>query len=169
MTKLILKVSTVNKGRAFLLTGKVASGKTTYARNIEAEGKAVFLSIDELQLSIFGVTPTREQLDSSYEGARTYQFKEALKFLSRGIDVLFDWGLWSKSEREKYRTLLEENGFDVEVIYFKVSDEIRQKWNAQRNLSNDLSSFKIEPHDVEMFDSMYEDPSDEEYDQLVVR
>ncbi len=169
LAALIFKGDELNKGRAFLLTGKVASGKTTYARKIEADGDAVFLSIDELQLSIFGSSPTREELDNSYEGARTYQFNEALKFLNNGIDVLFDWGLWNKSERQKYRKLLESHGFEVEVIYFKVSDETRMKWNAYRNSGNDNASFKIEPHDVKLFDSMYEEPSDDEYDHLVAQ
>ncbi|WP_428242057.1 AAA family ATPase [Gynuella sp.] len=157
----------MNKGCAYLLTGKVASGKTTYARKMEAEKKAVFLSIDELQLSIFGSSPTREQLDNSYEGARAYQFKEALKFLENGIDVLFDWGLWKKTERQKYKEELQKHGFEVVIIYFKVSDEVRLEWNSKRNSGSDETSFKIESHDVALFDSMYEEPTDEEYNRLV--
>ncbi|MFQ3230879.1 MAG: putative kinase, partial [Reinekea sp.] len=100
----------MNFGIAYLLTGKVASGKTTFARKKEAQENAVFLSIDELQLSMFGQTPTREQLDSTYEGARAYQFKQALKFLQKGIDVYFDWGLWSKAQRALYKNQLEKLG-----------------------------------------------------------
>ncbi len=159
----------LNKGRAYLLTGKVASGKTTYARKLEADGKAIFLSIDELQLSIFGESATRKQLDDSYEGARAYQLSEAVKFLNRGIDVLFDWGLWCKAERQRYKNVLEDSDFEVKIIYFKVSFETRMKWNALRNIGGDLASFKIEAHDVKVFDSMYEEPSEDEYDQLVAQ
>ncbi|AJQ96598.1 AAA family ATPase [Gynuella sunshinyii] len=157
----------MNKGCAYLLTGKVASGKTTYARKMEAEKKAVFLSIDELQLCIFGSSPTREQLDNSYDGAREYQFKEALKFLENGIDVFFDWGLWKKTERLKYKEQLQKHGFEVVIVYFKVSAEKRLEWNSKRNAGGDVASFKIEPHDVALFDSMYEEPTEEEYDLLI--
>lgn len=165
--KLIIEGDRLNKGCAYLLTGKIASGKTTYARRKESEGNAVFLSIDELQLRIFGSSPTREQIDSSHEGARAYQLNVALKFLSNGIDVLFDWGLWYKEERLRYKEQLEDLGYNVEIIYFNVSDVTRLKRNAHRNSSDDGASFKIEPHDVELFDSMYEEPTEEEYDTVV--
>lgn len=161
------KGGNVENGRVYLLTGKVASGKTTYARKVAAEGNAVYLSIDELQLSIFGPAPTREQLGSSYEGACVYQLKIAIEFLTKGIDVLLDWGLWSKSERKKYRVQIEGLGFDVKVVYFKVSDETRRTWNAHRNSGDDATSFKIEPHDMALFDSMYEEPSEDEFDTMV--
>ena len=157
----------MNKGHAYLLTGKVASGKTTYARQKEAEGRAVFLSIDELQLSLFGATPTREQLDNSYDGARRYQFNLARQFLMNGIDVYFDWGLWSRAERRHYKDRLLELGVEVDIIYFNVPEATRMQRNAQRNQGDDEHSFKIEPHDVKHFDTFYEEPGDDEYDVMV--
>ncbi|EAR11431.1 hypothetical protein MED297_21127 [Reinekea sp. MED297] len=145
----------------------MASGKTTYARRKEAEGQAIFLSIDALQLSVLGPSPTREQLDASYDGARAYQFSLALTLLNRGIDVYFDWGLWQKAERQRYKRMLEQQGVEVDIIYFDVPAAVRMDRNAQRNRSNDDTSFKIEPHDVRHFDSLYEVPSEDEYDVLV--
>ena len=155
------------KGKVFLLSGKVASGKTTYARKMEKKGSSVLLSLDELQLSIFGSEPLREQLDESYEGCRNYQMKLALKLLHFGLDVYLDWGLWEKEARCALKQTFEDLGFEAKLIYFSVSLEKRMVWNSKRNKGNDPDSFKIESKDVEYFDSFYEEPSEDEYDMLV--
>jgi predicted kinase len=126
------------------MTGKVASGKTTYARQKEKNENAVVLSVDELQLSIFGPTPTRDQIDSTYEGARDYQLVVAQKFLNNGLDVYLDWGLWGRFERAEIKQKILQLGYDVKVIYFQVPDEIRREWNSKRNEGMDGASFKIE-------------------------
>ena len=40
-------------GKVFILCGKIASGKTTYASKLKSERKAVILSHDDLMLTLF--------------------------------------------------------------------------------------------------------------------
>lgn len=157
----------MNKGQIFLLTGKVASGKTTFARERAKADKTVFLSLDELHLRLFGPNPTREQLDSTFDGAMSYQLTVAKQFLDNGVDVYLDWGLWKRSERIAYREHLIERGYKVRVIYFKVPLATRLEWNQIRNQGADAASFKIAAHDLEHFDTLYEAPLEGEYDDLV--
>ena len=40
--------------KIFLMCGKICSGKTTYARKLREQNKAVILSADEIMLALFG-------------------------------------------------------------------------------------------------------------------
>ncbi|WP_432468159.1 AAA family ATPase [Agarivorans sp. Z349TD_8] len=154
-------------GRVYLLCGKVASGKTTYARKQVQQGRAILLSLDELHLSIFGSEPTREQIDDSYDSCCAYQQNLALKLLNLGIDVYIDWGFWSRAARVQAKRFFEAQGMVVSMIYFSLTDEERLARNRLRNAGSDPHSFKIEEKDVSLFDSYFETPSPEEYDLVI--
>jgi predicted kinase len=150
-----------------LLVGKIACGKTTFARKIEKQIGTIFLSLDELQLDVFGNCPTREQLDNSYAGCFEYQKRLALKLVKNGLDVYLDWGFWKKESRLEVRQFFAINGINVEQYYFDISLSIRHQRNQNRNLSDDEHSFKIEAKDVELFDSFFEVPEASENDKVI--
>ncbi|KUI97295.1 ATP-binding protein [Vibrio sp. MEBiC08052] len=151
-------MSSLNKAKVIFLVGKVACGKTSYARKMQDDGMGVFLSLDELQLDIFGSEPTRQQLDDSYQGCENYLKRMALQFLKKGITVYLDWGFWKRSERQKHRQFFESEGFFVEQIYFNIPLNIRLQRNLSRNSGNDIHSFKIEEKDISLFDGFFEEP-----------
>lgn len=151
-----------NKAKVTLLIGKVACGKTTFARNQQKTDGTVFLSVDELHLSVFGQNPTREELDSSHEGVRTYLKGIALAFLENGIDVNLDWGFWSKSSRNETSEHFSSLGYEVVRKYFDIPLEVRLHRNSTRNSGNDINSFKIEQKDIALFDNFFEEPDDDE-------
>ena len=150
------------KAKVTLLIGKVACGKTTYARKQQKSDGTVFLSVDELHLSVFGQSPTRDELDSSHAGSRNYLKGIALEFLKNGIDVNLDWGFWSKSSRCEISEFFSSLGYEVILKYFDIPLDVRLHRNSLRNTGNDIHSFKIEQKDVAFFDSFFEEPSDDE-------
>tara|TARA_R110001583_G_scaffold16561_5_gene67757 strand:- start:4022 stop:4513 length:492 start_codon:yes stop_codon:yes gene_type:complete len=153
-------------GKVVLLVGKVACGKTTFARKMEQKEQAIFLSLDELQLDIFGKNPTREQLDSSYSGCFEYQKRLAHKLAKNGLDIYLDCGFWDKNSRTDVRAFFEKEGIKVEQYYFDIPPEVRYKRNQQRNLGDDNHSFKIEEKDVAFFDGFFEEPEINENDKV---
>jgi len=155
-------------GKVVLLIGKVACGKTTYARKMEAHGGAIFLSLDELQLDIFGENPTREQLDSTYSGCNEYQKRLALKLVNNGLDVYLDWGFWEQSSRDEVLNYFEKEQIKVHQYYFDVPLEVRHERNRKRNQGNDNHSFKIEEKDVAFFDGFFEEPVINKNDRVIV-
>ncbi|MEH6454188.1 MAG: ATP-binding protein [Psychromonas sp.] len=154
------------RGKVILLVGKVASGKTTYARKMQEEKGVVFLSLDQLQLSIFGENPSREQLDSSYSGCCEYQQCLAVKLVNNGLDVYLDWGFWQQSARQDIRAFFEKYDIVVEQYYFEIPEQVRQQRNRKRNNGNDSHSFKIEEKDVAFFDGFFEAPELNENDKV---
>lgn len=160
-------MTTINgRGKIVLLIGKVACGKTTYARKMEQDEGAMFLSIDELHLDLFGAQPTREQLDSTHAGCRKYQQRLATKLVSNGIDVYLDWGFWDRSGRKAIVEFYNNLGVEVVQYYFDIPLEIRQERNNKRNQESDQHSFKIEDKDVAFFDGFFEQPEPNECDKI---
>lgn len=153
-------------GKVVLLVGKVACGKTTYARKMEQEEGAIFLSLDELQLAIFGKSPTREQLDSTFSGCSLYQKNLAIKLVQNGLDVYLDWGFWKKADRQEIRNFFENAGVRVYQYYFDIPLDVRHERNCKRNQGSDIHSFKIEEKDVAFFDSFFEEPGKDENDKI---
>ncbi|MGR5322182.1 ATP-binding protein [Vibrio sp. DNB22_19_1] len=153
-----------NQAKVTLLIGKVSCGKTTYARKQQEDNGDVFLSLDELQLNVFGQSPTREQLDNSYDGCENYLKRLALDFLINDVNVILDWGFWSKASRVETKNYFRELGYEVSQIYFDIPLSVRLQRNQKRNTDNDRHSFKIEEKDISLFDSFFEEPSiDEEF------
>jgi predicted kinase len=62
----------------FLTCGLPGSGKTTLAKQIEAERPALRLTADEWLFELFGPEP-------------------------ESPEVVIDWGVWSRAERDDYR------------------------------------------------------------------
>lgn len=44
----------INMPKVVMTCGKLCSGKTTYAKKLQKESKAVILSVDEIMLALFG-------------------------------------------------------------------------------------------------------------------
>ena len=152
--------------KVVLLVGKVACGKTTYARKMEQQENAIFLSLDELQIDLFGPHPTREQLDTTHAGCYQHQQRLALKLLQNGFDVYLDWGFWEQSARTETRLFFENKGIKVYQYYFDIPLTIRQDRNRNRNQGNDPHSFKIEEKDIAFFDGFFEAPTPAENDKI---
>jgi len=90
----------------FVMVGLPASGKTTRAKELEAERRALRLTPDEWMIPLFA--------DNDADGKRNVLEGRfiwlALRALSHGGDVILDFGVWSKVERTALRALAATTG-----------------------------------------------------------
>src|SRR5262249_27059968 len=98
----------------FLLCGLPTSGKTTLARQLEANGAARF-TLDERMLAKYDLTI----FDKDY-GPRSMEekeriWREALELLRRGMDVVLDWSLWSRGLRSEWCGRVRAAGFQYKL------------------------------------------------------
>jgi hypothetical protein len=105
----------------YLLCGLTGSGKTTYARQLEAAG-AVRLSVDEevfARHGRYGVDyPTSEYFD--LERAVVEELRRRLvELIESGHDVALDHGLWRRSDRDTYKRLIEAHGGTWRLLTFQ--------------------------------------------------
>ena len=153
--------------KIILLCGKVCSGKSRYAGMLERQGGAVTLSCDELMLILFD-----EQLGERHEEilcrTKAYLFKLAVRVARAGVDVILDFGFWTKSERRETRSYFESRGLAVELHYVKVSAEtqLRNIDARNRGYKAGTGNYRIDEGMRRLFARQFEEPGDEEVDVL---
>lgn len=146
--------------KAILTCGKVCSGKTTLAKKLKAERNAVILSCDELMLSLFD-EQLGEKHNETVRKSEEYLLKKSLEILECGIDVILDWGFWTKSERQQVRDFYNSHGFDIEWHFVNVSDEQQKRNILKRNSQRDENTYFISDEMAEKFNSVFENPDED--------
>lgn len=86
-------------GSVIFLIGRLCSGKTTYARRLEAEG-AILLSCDTLMQTLFP-EPLGDAYDVYSHRAMLYLYAQAKMLAEKGCVVVLDFGFWRRSIRRE--------------------------------------------------------------------
>ena len=152
--------------KAFLLCGKIASGKSVYAKMLCEREKAVLLSVDELVLSILG-GELGDKHDEITQRVQAYLFNKSLDILSAGSNVLLDWGFWTKARRSEARAFYESRGVECEFHYIDVPDEVWRRNIEIRNqavLEGTTAAYYMDDGLMMKLQSLFEAPEKEEID-----
>ena len=148
---------------AYLLAGLTGSGKTTFARKLEAEG-VTRLSIDEEVFDRNGryaidypnyEYPQRERPVVNEVRARL------VELIRSGRDVVLDHGLWLRSERDDYKRLVTDAGGQWRLIYFAVDRDELWRRLAERNQRDGANALRVPANELESFIARFEPPSRE--------
>lgn len=118
--------------KVIITCGKLCCGKTTYAKKICEEMPAVLLSVDEMMLGIFG-NDVGEEHEKYTELIKAYLTKKAVQIVRNGINVIMDWGLWTKKERNEIRSYFKKHNTEIKVHYLEIEDTEWQKRIRKRN------------------------------------
>ena len=156
--------------KVYLICGKICSGKTTYAKKLCEKNNAILLSVDEIMLSLFDQCCGPE-LHQEYERRiKKYLFGKSFETLEKGLDVVLDWGFWTKEERNATKEFYKAQGIECELHYVEVSDE---KWEQQLNkrnnqiLNNEAKAYLLTLERALEFASMFRKPDYKEIDIFV--
>ena len=146
--------------------GPVCCGKSTYARKIQAQNKAVILSIDDITLTMFP-DGAGDMHDTYAMRAERYLLELSLQILQTGVDVILDWGLWTKDMRDRIRSFYAtHNAIQTELPYLRISPE---EWNrriSKRNAAGERAYY-VDDGLLEKSGALFEEPSEDEVDVLV--
>lgn len=97
----------------FLICGLPGAGKTTLARRLGAEHRALRLTPDAWMARIVG-----DGWDEARRGKVEAVMAEiAERVLALGVDVVLDFGFWSRAEREEMRTRARAVGAAVDTRF----------------------------------------------------
>lgn len=107
----------------FLTVGLPGTGKTTAARRIESEHRALRLTKDEWVKSLYG----RENPASASAVIEGRLIQIGMRALELGNNVVIDYGLWSRDERSALRQAAADIGASVVICYFELSPVEQQE------------------------------------------
>jgi predicted kinase len=142
----------------FVMVGLPASGKTTRAKEIEEERRAIRLTPDEWMIPLFH--------DNDANGKRNVLEGRfvwlALQALRHDIDVVLDFGVWSRVERSALRALAIEAGASFELIYMEIDEGEQRRRRDGRAATDSESTFNISDQDLADYRHRFEIPDDAE-------
>lgn len=156
--------------KAYLLCGKVASGKTHYALEHKKSGPAVLLSCDDLFLELFDGCIGPEQHQQAERRAFRFFYGQAKQFLEMGLDVLLDFGFWTKESRDTALAFFRQNGLEAELLYFDPPDRLRVSRLKDRNARLQKSGrreYLIDEAKLAFLDQRFETPKAGEYQRRI--
>jgi predicted kinase len=140
------------------MCGLPGSGKTTLARRLAEEMPAIRLCTDDWHAA-FKVSLSDEMFHDLLED-QLWVFAQDL--IRRGQSVIFEKGLWLRSERDEKRREARELGIDIELDYFDVSiDELVIRL-ARRNAEGNSNAFPVSREEIEDYFKSFEPPDEAE-------
>lgn len=156
--------------KVIMICGKISSGKSTYARRLKKENKAVILSCDEIAFAVFD-GDMKEKHDEYTERIRSYLFEKSVEIIQAGCDVILDWGFWTKSYRDKVRKFYSERNILSELHYIEITDETHRRNIEKRNNSvkeKGERSYYVDEGLLKKAEALFEVPYSSEIDVIPV-
>ena len=142
-----------------ILCGKTAAGKTTYAKRLQKEKRAVILSVDEVMLKVSDQCEGRKAHLELARRVNEYLMEFSLSLIRQGIVCVFDYGYWSKEERRRICTFFKERQIPYTLICMEADERTRLERLAVRNETNAMKEgrqYIITEEMLRRFDGWFE-------------
>lgn len=155
--------------KVIMTCGRICSGKSTYAEQIRTKNSAAILSVDEIMLALFDQN-IGDKHDEYVERTEKFLFDKSVKLVETGINVILDWGFWTKEERRFARGFYNSRNIECEFHYIDISDEEWKLRLDKRNksvLAGKSGNYFVDDGLAKKFASIFEMPGKEEIDVWV--
>ena len=152
--------------KVYMMCGKICSGKSTHAAELKSLHHAVVLSIDEITLALFG-QDVGGLHDTYVERAERYLYEKSVEIIHEGINVILDWGFWTKEERSYARNYYSSKGIECEFHYIDISPQEWARRLEKRNMEimeGKISAYYVDEGLAAKFASIFEIPAKNEID-----
>ncbi len=144
----------------FLTVGLPGTGKTQAARRIEVERGALRLTKDEWMKALYG-TDNPASASDVIEG-RLIQL--GMRALELDLNVIIDFGLWSRDERSALRQAAADIGATVVICYFELPLAEQRKRLDQRLAEAPHETWPISEEELAAFACKFDIPTAAELD-----
>ena len=141
------------------MVGLPGSSKTTLAKQLEQRHSAVRFTPDEWMMPLFGAG---ESGDKRWRLESELFWTLAARLLSLGMNVILDYGLWSREERDLFRARAEALGARVELHALELP--LDQLWARieRRNLALTAQDAPISHEELTGWWHSYQRPDKDE-------
>ncbi len=122
----------------FVMVALPASGKSTRAKEIERERRALRLTPDEWMIPLFD-DHDADGKRNVLEGRFIWLARRALRC---GVNVILDFGVWAKVERTALRAIAADAGASCELVYLEIDEaQQRQRRDDRARVESDTTFY----------------------------
>jgi predicted kinase len=145
-----------------LLCGLPGTGKTTFARKLEGERKAVRFTHDEWMHRLYGDNLPADQFQVYHERVSTLIWDYTERLIAFGVDVILDFGFWKKKARQEAVDRAKILGVTPILYKFTCPQAEANRRVLERNKTLPKDSLVIDEHALKVFARMFEPIEDHE-------
>jgi predicted kinase len=142
----------------FVMVGLPASGKTTLAKELELRHDALRLTKDDWMMPLFGWG----DFEDKREVVEALLWQMGARALRLGVNVVLDYGLWAREERDEYRARGEALGARVDLRFLDVPEEELFRRMEARNRQRDPNDVPITAEQLREYLPRFQRPTEEE-------
>jgi len=147
----------------YLTCGLPGSGKTSLARIIEREAPALRLTGDDWLHELYPGLSTPQAENGPYrERVESLQWQLALRAVRLQCNVVVDWGVWSRAERDTCRKAARAAGARTVLCFLDVPFDALWDRVSRRNAALPAGTFEISRTDLLRWSKLFEPPTAEE-------
>lgn len=160
--------------RIHLIIGPVGAGKSTFARTLAAEERAVRLGLDDWMAKLYGADERPADRLAWYR-ERTERCLEVIwsiteQLIAAGTNVVLEIGLIRRAEREAFYARVDRAAFDLTVHVLDAPRDVRRERVQKRNAQRGETFSMVVPDAIfELASDMWEPPDELERDERNVR
>jgi len=145
----------------FITCGVQGSGKTTLAKRLAGGHRAIRLTADEWLHDPYP-DQSDDQLNERRAAVEQLQWGIAVEALKIGCNVVLDWGLWTREERDRYRREAQTLGVRMVLCVVDPPREELIRRLARRNTNTPTGAFHVTEDDLDKAMAFFERPTPEE-------
>ena len=150
-----------------LLHGFPGSGKTTFAKRLEQQLPAFRFSPDEWMVSLYGPNPPADSFQAYYDRVEGLIWQSAARLLDMGVEVVLDFGFWSRASRDEARARADALGVPYRLYALFCSPETMWRRVLDRKAALSEGALWINAEALEQFQSRFEPLAEEEAHILI--
>jgi predicted kinase len=142
----------------YVMVGLPASGKTTLAKELELQHNALRLTKDDWMMPLFGWG----EFEDKREIVEALLWSLGARALQLGLNVVLDYGLWARVERDEYRAKAEALGARVDFRFLDVPEDELLRRIESRNRQPGATDVPITVEQLKEYLPKFQRPTQEE-------
>lgn len=150
-----------------IVFGRQGAGKSTYARKLAKETKAVYFSIDEWMWKLYG-KDLPKSMNFKWIMERVDRCEKQIWEIAKQIahcelEVILDLGFTKFEKRELFLALAEEQNIPTQIHYLKAPHSLRKQRVLTRNVEKgETFSFEVSAGMFDFMEGEFQSPRDKE-------
>lgn len=153
--------------KVYMIHGFIGSGKTTFAKKLEMETKAVRFTHDEWMTELYGTNPPADMFGVYHERVSKLIWGLTERLIQNGQSVILDFGFWSRKGRDEARQRTTQMGAIHQLYALSCPDSVMLGRTLARTASMPKGALEITEETFNTLRERFEPLGEDEVKEVI--